>query len=49
MDAASVQKYESTFDAEALKEAKRLDGKGLPGTKIYEETRRLVKQYNPAK
>jgi TRAP-type C4-dicarboxylate transport system substrate-binding protein len=49
MDAAGIQKYDSTFDAEALKEAKMLDGKGLPGTKFFEETRRLIKQYNTTK
>jgi TRAP-type transport system periplasmic protein len=49
MDKAGIQKYEDTFEVENLKEAKALDAKGLPGTKIYEEIRRLVKQYNPQK
>ena len=49
MDQAGIQKYDATFDAEALKEAKVLDGKGLPGTKLFNEARRLVKQYNTAK
>lgn len=46
MDAAGVKKYSDTFDAENLKEAAALDAKGYPGTKIYQEARRLVKQYN---
>jgi TRAP-type C4-dicarboxylate transport system substrate-binding protein len=49
LDQEDVQKYDTIFDAEALKDAKALDAKGLPGTKLYEETRRLVKQYNPTK
>jgi TRAP-type C4-dicarboxylate transport system substrate-binding protein len=47
MDQEGIQKYSNTIDAETTKEAKALDAKGLPGTKLYEETRRLVKQYNP--
>lgn len=46
MDAAGIKKYNDTFDAENLKEAQALDAKGYPGTKIYNEARRLVKQYN---
>jgi TRAP-type transport system periplasmic protein len=46
MDKASLQKFDATFDAENIKEAKELDKKGFPGTKLYEETRKLVKQYN---
>jgi TRAP-type transport system periplasmic protein len=46
MDQAGLQKYSTTFDAENLKEAQALDAKGYPGTKIYNEARRLVKQYN---
>lgn len=49
MDQAGIQKYDDTFEAENIKEAKALDAKGHPGTKIYEETRRLVKLYNPTK
>jgi TRAP-type C4-dicarboxylate transport system substrate-binding protein len=49
MDKAGIQKYENTYEVEDLKEAKALDAKGLPGTKIFEEIRRLVKQYNPQK
>jgi len=49
MDKAGIQKYEDTFEAENLIEAKALDAKGLPGTKIYQEIRRLVKQYNVKK
>jgi len=47
MDQEGLRKYNDTFDAETIKEAKALDAKGLPGTKLYEETRRLGKQYNP--
>lgn len=46
MDAAGLKKYSETLDAENLVECKALDAKGLPGTKIYQEARRLVKQYN---
>jgi TRAP-type C4-dicarboxylate transport system substrate-binding protein len=46
MDQAGLQKYDATFDAENVKEAASLDAKGYPGTKIYQEARRLVKQYN---
>jgi TRAP-type C4-dicarboxylate transport system substrate-binding protein len=46
MDAAGINKYSDTLDAENLKEAAALDAKGYPGTKIYQEARRLVKQYN---
>ncbi len=46
MDAAGIKKYQDTLDAENLVECKSLDAKGLPGTKIYQEARRLVKQYN---
>lgn len=46
MDNAGVQKYSDIFDAENVKEAAALDAKGYPGTKIYQEARRLVKQYN---
>ena len=46
MDAAGIKKYSDTFDAENVKEAAALDAKGYPGTKIYQEARRLVKQYN---
>ncbi len=46
MDNAGLQKYDTVFDAENLKEAQTLDSKGYPGTKIYREARRLVKQYN---
>ena len=48
-DQAGLQKYESIFDAENMKEAQALDAKGYPGTKIYNEARRLIKQYNTAK
>jgi TRAP-type transport system periplasmic protein len=34
------------MDKLALAKAAELDAKGLPGTKVYQETRRLIKQYN---
>lgn len=49
MDPAGIQKYHAILDEEILNKAKALDAKGLPGTKLYEEIRRLVKQYNPTK
>jgi len=37
-----MQKLNDQIKVEALKSAKDLDAKGLPGTKIFEETRRLI-------
>lgn len=44
MDSESLKKYEEVFEREVLKEARRLDEKGLPGTKILSEIRRLQKE-----
>ena len=33
------------YDTVMREEAARLDAKGLPGTKIYEEVRRLIEEY----
>jgi TRAP-type transport system periplasmic protein len=46
MNKKDVEKYEEIYSAEQLKIAQDLDKKGLPGTKIFNETRRLVKLYN---
>lgn len=46
MDEAGIRKYQETLDMENSIEAQSLDAKGFPGTKIYQETRRLVKEYN---
>jgi TRAP-type C4-dicarboxylate transport system substrate-binding protein len=39
-----LTKYAEIFDKEVVKEAKRLDEKGLPGTKILNEVKRLQKE-----
>jgi len=49
MDKAGVAKYSDIFDKENLVQAEALDKRGLPGTKIYKEARRLVKLYNKKK
>jgi TRAP-type transport system periplasmic protein len=38
--------FEELCNAEALKGAQEVDAKGLPGTKMFNEARRLVKEYN---
>uniref|UniRef100_A0A7V3ZWW7 TRAP transporter substrate-binding protein n=1 Tax=candidate division WOR-3 bacterium TaxID=2052148 RepID=A0A7V3ZWW7_UNCW3 len=45
MDESSLEKYAKTFEEEVLKEAKALDEKGLPGTKIYNEIKKLQKEF----
>lgn len=42
--AAEVQKFNDLYDTELAKSAKDLDGKGLPGTKYYQDVRRLIKE-----
>jgi TRAP-type C4-dicarboxylate transport system substrate-binding protein len=41
---AEVDKFNTLYETELLKSAKALDDKGLPGTKFYEDVRRLIKQ-----
>jgi TRAP-type transport system periplasmic protein len=44
LPASEVQKFNDLYDAELVKSAKDLDGKGLPGTKYYQDVRRLIKE-----
>ena len=41
-----LKKFYSLLEAVALKDAAELDAKGLPGTKIFSETRRLIELYS---
>jgi TRAP-type transport system periplasmic protein len=41
-----LAKFYGPLKTMAEKEAKNLDAKGLPGTKVYEEAQALVKKYN---
>jgi TRAP-type C4-dicarboxylate transport system substrate-binding protein len=41
---SEVQKFNDLYDAELAKLAKGLDDKGLPGTKYYQDVRRLIKE-----
>lgn len=49
LPAADVQKFDAAYEADQLKNAQDVDKKGLSGTKIYNETRRLVKLYSGTK
>jgi TRAP-type transport system periplasmic protein len=44
-----LNKFYGILDQLALKKAADLDAQGLPGTKIFQETRRLIDEYNRAK
>lgn len=44
LPAEEINKLNDTLEANALKVAADLDGQGLPGTKILQETRRLIEQ-----
>jgi TRAP-type transport system periplasmic protein len=46
MPKADIDKYFTIYNKEQEKRAKDLDAKGLPGTAIFKETRRLVTLYN---
>jgi TRAP-type C4-dicarboxylate transport system substrate-binding protein len=41
---SDVQKFHELYNAELAKSAKALDDKGLPGTKFYQDVRRLIEQ-----
>jgi TRAP-type C4-dicarboxylate transport system substrate-binding protein len=43
---SEIQDFNALTDQEALKTSKELDAKGLPGTKMYEEVKRLIKVYS---
>jgi TRAP-type transport system periplasmic protein len=42
---AEIEAFKEFYNAEALKGAQEVDAKGLPGTKMFNEARRLVKEY----
>ena len=44
-----IQKWNDTYNGEMLKKAKELDAKGLPGTKYYEDVRRLIADMSKTK
>lgn len=44
MPARDIQAFNTVFDEEALKSAKELDTKGLPGTKMFQEAKRIIKE-----
>jgi TRAP-type C4-dicarboxylate transport system substrate-binding protein len=49
LPASEVEKFEALHEVENVKTAKELDQKGLPATKLYNETRRLIKAYGTTK
>jgi len=44
MPPKDVQAFNTVFDEEAAKVAKELDAKGLPGTKMFQEAKRIIKE-----
>ena len=40
-----IRSFEDVYNEEALKSAQELDAKGLPGSKMFHEARRLVKEF----
>ena len=42
---SEIEDFNALTDEEALKTAKELDAKGLPGTKMFQEVKRLIKEY----
>lgn len=43
---SEIHDFNVLTDQEALKSAKELDAKGLPGTKMFQEVKRLIKEYS---
>ncbi|MFC1534497.1 TRAP transporter substrate-binding protein [Thermodesulfobacteriota bacterium] len=41
-----LAKFYKAIESEALKKAKALDAAGMPGTKVFKEVRRLIKEYS---
>jgi TRAP-type transport system periplasmic protein len=39
-----IQAFNAVFDEEAMKSAQALDAKGLPGTKMFQEAKRIIKE-----
>jgi TRAP-type transport system periplasmic protein len=39
-----IQAFNAVFDEEAMKSAQTLDAKGLPGTKMFQEAKRIIKE-----
>ncbi len=46
---SDIQKWNDTYNGEMLKKAKELDAKGLPGTRYYEDVRRLIDEMSKKK
>ena len=46
---SDIQKWNDTYNGEMLKKAKELDAKGLPGTRYYEDVRRLITEMSGKK
>ncbi len=44
MSPKDIQAFSAVFDEEASKAAKELDAKGLPGTKMFQEAKRIIKE-----
>ncbi|MFC1820138.1 TRAP transporter substrate-binding protein [Thermodesulfobacteriota bacterium] len=45
LPAADLNRFYNLLEKGALKKAAELDAKGLPGTKMFKETRRLIEKY----
>jgi len=41
----ALNEFYEILESEAIKEAEKLDAEGLPGTEIFNETRRLIEEY----
>jgi TRAP-type C4-dicarboxylate transport system substrate-binding protein len=44
MPAKDIEAFNTVFDEEQLKSAQILDAKGLPGTKMFQEAKRIIKE-----
>jgi TRAP-type transport system periplasmic protein len=44
MPPKDIQAFSATFDEETAKAAKELDAKGLPGTKMFQEAKRIIRE-----
>ncbi len=45
LPSSEIEDFNALTDEEALKTAKELDAKGLPGTKMFQEVKRLIREY----
>jgi TRAP-type C4-dicarboxylate transport system substrate-binding protein len=44
MPSKDIQAFNAVFDEEAMKSAQALDAKGLPGTKMFQEAKQIIKE-----